>query len=105
MQNNKYAKFIQYLIINIADDVFWEKATVFDSKNTEGIPLGENNAILVHLFCGFMAAVFPEQADEYGLRDLYVDLDYHIPKTFLDYLNYIQQLGKNSENTRKLNQE
>lgn len=106
IQNNKYAKFLQYLIINIWDDQFWKLAEIFDVEPDNKISIWEQNqTFLARLLCGFMAPVFPEQADQDGLWELFQEKDYHISKTFLDYLSYVQEFGKTDQNIWRIDQD
>lgn len=106
IQNNKYAKFLQYLIINITNEEFWKIANMFDVEIDGKIPLGEDNQIfLAHLLCGFMAPVYPDEIDRSWLQETYSQIDYHIQKTFLDYLAYVQNFCKTDQDTWRLDQE
>lgn len=106
IQNNKYARFLQYLIINVADDEFWKLTNIFNVEADDKISFGDNNtSFLAHLICGFMAPVFQQQADEDGLSEVFTVPNYHMPKTFLDYLWYVQEFGKSDQNIWRVNQE
>lgn len=84
--NTKIAQFIHYLVMQIADNSFWDALDCFWVRKDLGEPY-----FLSHTFVACMLPLYEEKADELWLNKEF-PLDYHILVNFQNYILYVQQV-------------